>query len=356
MNSEKNKHILAEYEKFWKRSNSTRPILNLSYKKDGFTSYREPVSAEEKYLDVSYAYNAFKHAISNMGFLAEGFPMKITDYGPGCLAACIGGSFTLGSNTIWFDENPIITDWENPPEIKFDEKSELWQKILESQRLYASDPDIHFCITDIGGTLDVVAALRGTENLLYDLYDYPDEVKAFTKQVQKEWFKVFDQQLQILRDAKQPYNAWMNIPSSLPWYPLQCDFSYMIAPEHFEEFVLPHITEQVNYMDRSIYHLDGVGEIPHVDMLLEIPKLTGIQWVSGTGAESLLDEKWYGLYRKIQDKKKNLVLHLGSIENDMGHMERLIKTLDPRGVYMNISASSKDVASRILECITRWSE
>ena len=81
----------------------------------------------------------------------------------------------------------------------------------------------------------------------------------------------------------QPYKNWMNIPSSKPWYPIQCDFCYMISPEQFEEFVLPHLVEQVEHMERSVYHLDGVGELTHLDTILDIEGLTAIQWIPGGG-------------------------------------------------------------------------
>ena len=281
--------------------------------------------------------------------------MLFTNLGPGCLAACIGGSYTVAENTVWFDREPIIDDWENAPKLHFDENSEMWQHVLRLQNRFIQDSDVNFSITDIGGILDVVASLRGSENLLYDLYDYPDEVKSFTKEVTAFWFEMFDRQVEAVRKSGLPFNSWMNIPSSKTWYPLQCDFSAMISPEQFEEFVLPHIIEQVNYMERSIYHLDGPGEIPHLDTLLDIPGLTGIQWVAGAGQPSLWDECWFPMYKKIQDKKKNIVLIGGITERDMAGAERLIKTLDPTGVYISTWCSSPQKADEMVEKVTLWS-
>lgn len=358
MFAETYKEVLLEYEKFWERKNTKRPILNFSYKKNrDFNPYRPPVSLEEQYFDSSYVYNSYKHNISNKGYIAEGIPRLFPNFGPGCLAGAIGGDFELGADTVWYDKKQLVTNWENPPEITLDEQSKIWQKVKEIQQIGSSDPDVHVTITDLGGILDILASLRGTENLLYDLYDYPDEVKLFTQKIEQEWFKAFDQQVNVMCAAKQPFNNWMNIPSSKPWYPIQCDFSYMIAPNHFEEFVLPHLIDQVEYMDRSIYHLDGEGEIPHVDMLLDIPKLTGIQWTAGDGNAPVSDEKWFGLYKKIQDKKKNLVLFVScNTEQDMNRLESLVKTLDPTGLYINTGLSSQQKAEELFENVIRWSK
>lgn len=356
MFNEKYASTLLEYEKFWERKNEKRPILNLGYYVRGSKRYRAPENLTEQWLDIDYRYTAYKHDLSTRGDLAEGIPMMFTNFGPGCLSACIGGSFELAPRTIWFDRNPIIDDFDNPPDIEFDENSEMWQHIVRLQNKFMADRDVHFSFPDLGGIMDIVASLRTTEPLLYDLYDYPDELKAFTGKVTDIWLKVFDMQVETIGKTGQPFNNWMNIPSSKPWYPIQCDFAYMISPAQFEEFVLPDLVRQVEHMPRSIYHLDGVGEIPHVDMLLDIPGLNGIQWTAGAGNEPLYSEKWFPLYKKIQDKKKNLVL-LGPInENTVDAAEPLFKTLDPTGFYMSIGCGSKEGAEMVLEKITRWSE
>ena len=345
---------LDGYEKFWNRENRDRCILNISGSRTKIP-FRNHTSIEEKWLDENFIYERYLHQMENNYFAAEGVPMIFTNLGPGCLSACIGGDYVLAENTIWYDRNPIIKEWEDCPELRLDESSEMWQHLTRLQNRFAKDPDVNFSITDLGGILDIVASLRGTQELLYDLYDYPDEVKEFTKKVEKLWFKAFDDQVERVKAHGMPYTNWMNIPSSKPWYPLQCDFCAMISPKQFEEFVLPHIVDQVNYMERSIYHLDGPGEIPHLDMLLDIPGLTGIQWTAGGGEAPLWDEKWFPLYRKIQDKKKNLVLLGGISERDMAGMERLIKTLDPTGVYISAWFSSPEKADEIIGKIENWS-
>lgn len=107
--------VLAEYEKFWNRENTGRPILNISYQKPGAEAYRKPESLEEQWLDPEYNYKAFKTRSENYEYIAEGIPGYFTNLGPGCLSACLGGGFQLAKNTVWFDKPQIITDWENPP-------------------------------------------------------------------------------------------------------------------------------------------------------------------------------------------------------------------------------------------------
>lgn len=349
--------VLAEYEKFWERKNTGRPILNISYQKPGAVNYRAPASLEEQWLDPEYIYNAFKTRSENFEYLAEGIPGHFVNLGPGCLSACIGGGYKLAKQTIWFHEPQFITDWEDAPKIAFDEKSEMWQHITKIQQRIAADPDVCFSITDLGGIMDIVASLRGTENLLYDLYDYPDEVYNFTKEVRREVRVAYEKQVDFIRKHDLPFITWMNIPSEKPWYPMQCDFCYMISPKQFERFVLPELVDQASYIDRPVYHLDGIGELPHLDMILDIPGLCGIQWNPGAGKEPLCDEKWFEIYKKIQDKGKNLILLWALDENLEDKLERFIKTVDPTGVYLSGNRfSSPEAAERMLENIIKWTE
>ena len=87
----------------------------------------------------------------------------------------------------------------------------------------------------------------------------------------------------------------------------------------------------------------------------DIPKLNGIQWVAGAGKAPLTDPCWFDLYKKIQDKKKNIVL-LGAIGNNMADIERLVKTIDPTGGYLSGWVGSEDEGKRLVENVTKWCE
>ena len=60
MFKQKYSSVLAEYEKFWNRENTSRPILNIAYTKPGTSAYRAPANVEEQWLDPEYNYQACK--------------------------------------------------------------------------------------------------------------------------------------------------------------------------------------------------------------------------------------------------------------------------------------------------------
>lgn len=345
--------VLDTYESFWKHESIGRPILNISACED-YSWHKAPRDVRQQWLDEAFICEQARERTAHTRYLAEGTPNLFANLGPGMLAACIGGTFTLAPSTVWFDQAPIISDWNAKPAIRFDENSTLWQHLERIQKRALKDGTYPVSITDLGGIMDVVASLRGTEALLYDLYDDPDEVKALSSLVTTLWLEAFDRQVALCGSTGLPYTSWMDFPSRIPWFPIQCDFCAMISPKQFEEFVLGDLVRQTEHIPRTIYHLDGPGEIPHIDMLLDIPNLNGIQWVPGSGKAAITDPCWFDLYRKIQDKKKNLVL-LGTVaEYTMPAIERLVKTLDPTGLYLSGSFGSFDAAERAVEDISRW--
>ena len=48
--------------------------------------------------------------------------------------------------------------------------------------------------------------------------------------------------------------------------------------------------------------MDGPGQLPHLDLLLSIPELKGIQWIPGDGQPNIT--KWPEVYRKIRKAGK----------------------------------------------------
>ena len=153
-------------------------------------------------------------------------------------------------------------------------------------------------MTDLGGAVDVVSVFRPGEALLMDLYDHPGEVRRLTWEAHEAWWRYFDEIDAVLRPGNPGYTSWAPIFSEEPYYMLQCDFCYMIGPEMFDEFVKPELAASCRRIPRAFYHLDGAGQLPHLDSLLTIPELKGVQWIPGSGAKP--QSQWPDVYRKIR--------------------------------------------------------
>ena len=91
--------------------------------------------------------------------------------------------------------------------------------------------------------------------------------------------------------------GWAIIYDGLFYIPSN-DFFYMISKEMFDDVFLPGIISECRFYEKCIYHLDGEGDLRHLDSLLEIGELDGVQWVPGAGNEGFA--KHIGTYKKIQ--------------------------------------------------------
>lgn len=140
----------------------------------------------------------------------------------------------------------------------------------------------------------------------------------------------------------------MGIWSEAPATDLQCDFSCMISPAMFDDLFLPPLRQQTEWVGRTVYHLDGPNAIRHLDSLLLLPRLSGIQWVPGAGARPM--SEWLELLKRILDAGK--LLYISCEPNEV---EILLKSLPHRGLLLDTRCGSREEADALLADAARWS-
>ena len=334
------------YTAFWDRTPTDRACLYLS-SWDGAAGFAQPETPIQKWEDLDYREALDVYCIRHTRYHAEGFPSVFTNFGPGCLSAMIGGSFKSAPDTVWFETMPhFIEDFDAPPMPVLRRESPMYRLVEDySERLLSHGDLFYTSVCDIGGTFDIIASLRGTENLLYDLYDYPDEVKAFRDRLEPLWKDYFLEQTRRLFERQGCMTSWMPIWSDKAYYTLQCDFCAMLSPQMFGAFILPDLRVQTEMMPRSVYHLDGPGELPHLDQLLSLPRLNAIQWVSGAGNPPSDDPCWFDTIKRIQAAGKGVILLGVRIEA----LETLLKNVSQTGLYITCGVRDEKEAAEIEE-------
>ena len=65
----------------------------------------------------------------------------------------------------------------------------------------------------------------------------------------------------------------------------------------FREFVRDELEASSRRLPRCFFHVDGRGQLPHLDMILAMGRINGVQWVPGPGAPSC--DHWIDIYRRI---------------------------------------------------------
>lgn len=267
--------------------------------------------------------------INGMTCQADTFPKWWPNFGPGIAAGFLGSGVQSSPDTAWFTPLPKNELSEINP--TFDKNNFWWKRVFDiTQKAVKRWGDwVSIGHTDLGGTLDVLASLRGTEALLQDLIDEPDRVEKLVWKIHDLWHLYFEELTKIIMPASKGTSCWGPILFPGRGYLLQSDFSYMISPKMFERFVLPELEASCKKMDFATYHMDGKGQIKHLDMLLGIKQLKGIQWVPGDGNPPA--EEWLHVLGKIRKANKLVQVTVSS----QGALA-ITKALGNRGFLFNI--------------------
>jgi hypothetical protein len=309
-----------------------------------------PANPVNRWTDLDYiaALNEYWHATTFYG--GEAFPVWGGGYpGHTSIPAYLGCPVTLDEKTGWWD--PILhdDDWD-VTSLQIDTTGRWWQFTLDLLRT-ASEAAAGKSIPSIGafgGCGDTLAALRGTWKLLHDCVDRPERVRAAELCLMEQWCTVYETFYRIIRDAAEGSTGWFELWSPGRFYASQCDFSYMISPRMFRELFVPALEKQTQFLDHSVYHLDGMGAFAHVPTLLELPGIQAIQVLPGAGKPSPLH--YLDTLREVQAGGKNLHITISA-----GEVASALSLLSAKGLFIETSCASEEEANDLLKAAERLS-
>ncbi|MBN1187780.1 MAG: hypothetical protein JXB49_36240 [Bacteroidales bacterium] len=256
------------------------------------------------WFDPEWRADNLHYQLSRSSFKADILPVANTHLGPGSLASILGSPLEGGEDTIWIKHAENFND-----EIVFDKNNTWWKLHLDlvkackeraKGKYYVGCPDL------IEG-LDTMASLKGTENVLMDMLMQPEILESQLQKINDIYFKVFDQIYDLINEDGEMAFCYFSIWGPGKVSKLQSDISVMISEDDYRRFTLPYIRQQCQKIDYTLYHLDGVDAIRHLDAILEIDELNAIQWTPGVGEPQGGDPRWYDLYKKILAKGKSIM-------------------------------------------------
>lgn len=302
----------------WWQGELGRPLIQMRL--HGAEAPRPEPSLRSRHFEAFYDHSVpveaivdrWDYALSTECYLGDAFPHVWPNFGPGVAATFTGASLASGDNTVWFhpEKEAGIADLS----LALDQNAKWFKRIAGLMAAASTfwQGRVQVGMTDLGGNLDILSTFRPGEALLFDLYDAPDAVKARTWDAHKLWWDSFEALNGVIQPENPGYTAWTPVFSESPYYILQCDFCYMIGPEMFDEFVKPELTKSCERLTHSIYHLDGPGELTHLDSILDIEALDGVQWIPGAGARPI--SEWPEVFRKISAAGKKTQIY-GSLQD-----------------------------------------
>ncbi len=265
---------------------------------------------------------AMNEDLAQQEFLGDAFPfINFNSFGPGVLAAMMDGGARLdnSSGRVWFmgDEDRELCDVH----VRYNPENPWALRIKSLYRAGAErwGNSVVMGMPDLGGVLDVLASIRGSENLLMDLYDCPEEVIRLRGEIETAWYEAYRDMRSAMAENAY-YSDWSGLLSREPSYIIQCDFCYMISNEMFREFVLDTLRRDIGRLKNVIYHLDGIGELNHLDDICSLPELKAVQWAFGAGQPGPMH--WLDVYHKVMGSGKRVMIE-GEPEDFLEVLEQL---------------------------------
>lgn len=306
---------VADTERLWRETTAwwhdevPAPLLQTFAGIPGRTPHGATWDWHEHPDDPEAALDGWERQFEATLYRGGAFPNCWMNWGAGSLAAYLTGwiDYRTGGQTAWFEQP---RPWDDIDRLAMDADNPWRHRRDNALRAVIERAPGRFFVglEDFGGIMDVAASLRGTQELLVDLVEEPERVHDLRARICDWWQGEYDAQCAELSAIQAGSAGWMGVWAPGTNYPLQCDFSAMISPAMFEEFVAPDLDRFARRLDYAVYHWDGPGQIPHLDQLLAIDGIKAIQWVPGSAQPQSEAEQWWPLYERIIAAGKRLIL------------------------------------------------
>lgn len=300
---------------------------------------------KQYWFDPQWRADNLHYLLSRSSFMADIPPVANTHLGPGSLAALMGAELDGGPDTIWIRHKP-----GTEMNLTFDQKHPMWQLHTDLLKACKANANGNYYVgcPDLVEGLDVLASIRGTQDVLMDMMMQPDELIQQLQLINQVYFEAYNRIYELIREGDESTFCYFSL-----WAPgrvskLQSDISIMISEDDFRQFVQPFIREQAQKIDYTLYHLDGVGAQRHLDALLEIDELNAIQWTPGVGEPQGGNACWYDLYRRILAGGKSVMANWVTLDE----LEPLLDQVGNQGLHINVDfKTERDIeqAIRIVE-------
>jgi hypothetical protein len=312
---------------------------------------QRPSTIEERYCNAAFRAAENHYRLSRSIFPLDVLPSANTDLGPGSLALFLGAKPGFAEDTVWY--HPCIQEELEPeklPSLRFDPNHPWWRTTEEIIRRCADLAHGKYLVgcPDLVENIDTLCSLREAQTLLMDMVERPEWVEQELREINEVWFAAYQRIYDLIKleDGSSTYGAFYI------WGPgkvakLQCDASAMFSPKMYRRFVVPALTAQCEWLDHSLYHLDGTQAMAHLDALLQVEPLDAIEWTPQAGIETGGHKRWHELYRRILAAGKSVQV----VNVELDEILPLLDSVGPKGVYMLIQFKDQHEADRALKLV-----
>ena len=341
---------------FWNMEIIDRCCIAVTAPKDNrkhsrITVPKNPDDLLQYHTDPEIVYKRSIHDFENTYFGGDAIPNVSINLGAVSAAGFLGSKPRVNNEIIWFEQ--CIFDL-GKDKIDFSYKNSEYWKLTKNLTEYCSQmgkDKFLVGMSDVGSASDVLAKLRGSQNLLMEFLLDPKYVKETIKKIADVLIDVNESLYQI---TKKCNDGGTLIPWLNTWAPgrhaqMECDLSAMFSAKMFEEFIVPHIKQELSWHEYSLYHLDGPECLQHLDHLLDIEGLRVIEWHSGFDSGKPNTVHYIDMLKKIQMSGRGLHLLVEPWE-----VEIILGQLSSKGLYIETWTKSEAEARDLVKKTEKW--
>lgn len=343
-------------EAWWNCEIIDRPCIQMTveneeYRVKNSELEKEHESWRDRWFDLNFQLQQAQERMKAVQFWGEAFPAFVPNLGPDLWATLYGAKLEFSRETSWAVH--FVEDWDEflkeKKELKPDFDNQYWQFIENMTRVSLKEGKGKFLtgLPDFHPGADLLAALRDVDELCLDLIRYPEKIKKINDRLIEYYPEIYDRLYEIIKKEQAGTTTWLSVFHKNKFYVPSSDFSALISNEMFKDIFLPGIMKQIEFLDRSIYHLDGPDALRHLDTILAIDELNGLQWVYGAGNGP--STRWINVYKKVQKAGKCMQILVQEPEE----IEILMDELSPEGLLFSLGQTlSKKEGEEVLNMIS----
>jgi hypothetical protein len=255
-------------------------------------------------------------------------------YGIPWVEAILGCPVYYSGDSFWVE--PILPEWPDRLALPGPEGQEWLTKLLEFTEALVRLADGRYAVaaTLMRGPSDLLAAARGHIEMIYDMYDHPEQLERLAAVATDLWIQVARRQLELIPRYEGGYVSHFYRVWAPDWVVCpQEDASASFSPEFFGRILVPADEKISAAFPYSVMHLHSPTTWP-VEQLLHIDRLSCIEINYDDNGPRLTE--LMPVLRRIQESKP-LVIR-GALT--VAEIEAVKRDLSPRGLLLNMVSMS----------------
>lgn len=266
------------------------------------------------------------------------------------LEAMLGCRVQIGNESIWAEEGGF--EYAGLSRVDFSDANPWRRKYLEFVAVLRQHFDDRIPVGQpiLRGPSDMIAAMRGSSEMILDLYDHPQDFHALAGHCADFAVGLIRAQ----QDITGPFAGGYLIEQLGLWAPdrlgrLQEDSSALFSPALYTELLQPYDRRMAEGFPYSAIHLHS-SSLFLLDRILEVESLRCIQINKDVGNAAIAEMMPY--FRMVQARGRSLLIR-GKL--DAADLALLRQHLSPVGLYLQIVVERADETQSLREFFDPWS-